>query len=184
MRKIALVLPAFLLACAQTEQPPVDVSEQVKVSAVVQTVDMESRQILLRTDDGVSTTIVAGPEVKNLAQLDPGDRVIAVYNESIAVQMAPPGAEPSSEVEAVEVLAEPGAKPGIAAGSFERSVVTFKSYDPATKIAVVETGDGWLHSVYVRRPEVQGFASNLKKGDRVKVVIERAIAVGVTEVAG
>jgi hypothetical protein len=56
----------------------------------VESVDTSTRQVLLRTPDGARTTVVAGPEVRNLPQLKPGDRVTITYQEAIAVQMAQP----------------------------------------------------------------------------------------------
>lgn len=46
---------------------PASAQSSVGTTAVVQLVDMESRQVLLETDTGRLVTIVTGPEVRNLA---------------------------------------------------------------------------------------------------------------------
>ncbi len=83
----ACAIVATLAAC---ETPPEPASRELtlETTAVVQTIDMETRQVLLRTENGRMLTIIAGPEVRNLDQVEPGDRVKATYYESVAVQMA------------------------------------------------------------------------------------------------
>ena len=82
------------LAGCQQPPPPTAVAHSKQIVATVESVDMDTRQVLLRTPSGVRTTVVAGPEVRNLAQLTSGDRVTITYQEAIAVQMAPPGTLP------------------------------------------------------------------------------------------
>ena len=83
----ACAIVATLAAC---ETPPEPASRELtlETTAVVEAINMETRHILLKTEDGRRLTIVAGPEVRNLDQVEPGDRIKASYYESVAVQMA------------------------------------------------------------------------------------------------
>ena len=177
----ACVIVATLAACAP---PPEPASRELtlETTAVVQTIDMETRQVLLKTEDGRMLTIVAGPEVRNLDQVEPGDRVKATYYESVAVQMAA-GQASGTEAAAVVVRAPEGAKPGAGVGASVRTIVTMISYDADTNVISFTTPDGLSHSLVVK-PEMRDFARALKPGDRVDVVYTKALAIGVTEIPG
>ena len=55
---------------------PIVISDLVEGKAVVESVDQKSRTVLLRDDHGDLETIIASPEVRNLAQVHPGDHVL------------------------------------------------------------------------------------------------------------
>ena len=50
-----------------------------EAAAVVETVDRQARQVLLRLPDQSLVTLDAGPELQNLNQLKPGDHAREVY---------------------------------------------------------------------------------------------------------
>jgi hypothetical protein len=183
---LPFALAVALAGCSSSmsEPEPVEVSDQVRLSAIVQTVDMQTRQVLLRGEDGTVETITAGPEVRNLDQLQAGDRVVAVYERGVAAQMAPADAEPGIASATGVAVPSEGQRPGMVAADETVAIVTFISYDPATQIARIEDGDGFVHSVVVEKPELQTFASGLREGDRVEVVFTEALAIGVEEVSG
>ena len=177
----ACAIVATLTAC---ETPPEPASRELtlETTAVVQTIDMETRQVLLKTEDGRMLTIVAGPEVRNLDQVEPGDRIKAVYYESVAVQMATAQAS-GTEAAAAVVRAAEGAKPGAAVGASVRAIVTIISYDPDTNVISFIAPNGAADRLVVK-PEMQDFARALKVGDRVDVVYTKALAIGVIEFPG
>jgi hypothetical protein len=66
--------------CAQHEAPPsapqsAQREAMLDTRAVVEKVDQNTREVRLRTADGRDLTVVAGPEVRNLAQVSAGDTV-------------------------------------------------------------------------------------------------------------
>jgi hypothetical protein len=170
---------ATLVACAPPPEPASRM-QTLETTAVVESVDMKTRHIVLKTDNGRLLTIVAGPEARNLDQLEPGDRVKAVYYESVAVQMAADQAS-GSETAAAVVRTPEGAKPGGAVGATVRTVVTMISYDSNTNVVAFTTPDGLSHSLVVK-PEMRDFAGALKPGDRVEIVYTEAFAIGVVEI--
>jgi hypothetical protein len=179
MSLAACAIVATLVACAPPPEPAAR-ELTLEVTAVVESIDLKTRHIVLKTDDGRTLTIVAGPEARNLDQLEPGDRVKAVYYESVAVQMAADQAS-GSQTSSAAVRAPKGEKPGGAVGATVRTVVTMISYDSSTNIVTFTTPDGLSHSLVVK-PEMREFAGALNPGDRVEIVYTEAFAIGVIEI--
>jgi Cu/Ag efflux protein CusF len=162
---------------------PASVVETIEATAIVQTIDLETRQVLLKVEDGRMLTIVADPEVRNLEQVEPGDKVKAVYIQGVAAQMAAPGqAAEGTEVTTGVALAAEGAKPAAVVGNSVRGVVTIVSYYVPSNLVTFASPDGLVHSAVVRKPEMQEFARGLKPGDEVEVTFTEAVAVGIVEI--
>lgn len=181
---IALVLAGVLLAgCANKPPETAEREEIVTRTAIVQSVDLENREIVMRTDDDRVVYLVAGPEVRNLEQLAPGDRIWVDYRRSVAVRMADPN-DPGRAVGVVvtEQAAE-GDTPGGGVGKVVSMVVEFVSYDPKTSTVVFFGPDGLARSTRVR-PEMRAFAATRKPGDRIEVTINTAVAVMVQKRQG
>jgi len=180
----ALAALGLLGACVSegvTANEPVKVVETVEASATVQTVDKETREILL-TDNmsGESFVVTAGEEVKNFDQIDSGDQVKIAYSLGRAARMALPG-QAGATTTTVIGAAEPGAKPGVAIGEVTTMVLEFVAYDAGTTQATIIDPEGVQRTVTVETPEGQEFASKLKKGDKVEVTFTEALAIVVEE---
>ena len=116
IRPTFLGVAALLAGCASPDPAPVTVERDGQLRAVIQTVDPETREILLRAEDGRLISLVAGPEVRNFDQLEAGDTVVAGYLESLTASMAAPGQEIETQVGAASDRAAVGAPPAAAAG--------------------------------------------------------------------
>lgn len=182
------VLGLVLIAgCQQTARAPqsASVEETVEATAVVQKLDLLTRKVVLEAEDGRMLTIVAGPEVRNLAQIDLGDKVKAVYIRGIAARMAAPGqAAEGTEVTTGIVRAGEGEKPAAIAGESVRTVVKIVSFEAPSNLVTFAAPDGFVRSVVVREPEMQEFARGLKPGDEVEVTFTEAFAIGIVETDG
>lgn len=183
---ISAVLAALVLsACAADEGPAPTKAERTDVitsTAVVDSIDMNSREVQITTQDGRKATIVAGPEVRNLAQLQPGDIVRASYYESVAVVMTGTNNDDVPSGAAVVQRAPEGEKPGAAAAQTINMIVEFVSYDPQTNIAVIILPDGIAESVFVR-PEMRNFAAARTQGEKIDLTMTRAIALTIDQVS-
>lgn len=170
----------FLAGCATNQDTSfAERSETIELSGTVEAVDLASRTFKVR-DGNTSVTFKAGPQVQNLAQLEPGDRIILDYYESVAVGLADP-ADPGTAIGDVLVgTAAPGEKPGGGAIGSVTGVVEFLSYDSSTSVASLRLQDGTVEQVVVQ-PEMKDFAAARQPGDRIVVAIDRAVAVTVTE---
>lgn len=189
IRSTVLALATALLAasCSQGDQgepaAPMRSAQRestIVVTATVEKVDQATREVTLRGPGGDELTVVAGPEVRNLPQLAAGDVVQLTYVESVAVRMAHAGEGGPASGAVIAGRAPEGAKPAGLLGAAVSTVVTFKSYDPATNVATFTTADGQERSVKVD-PSMEGFASDRRPGDRIAVDITRAVAVSIVE---
>ena len=62
-------------------------AEVIRSVAEVVAVDAATRAVTLKRDDGNTLTVVAGPNVKNFAQVKVGDFVIAEYGRALAISL-------------------------------------------------------------------------------------------------
>ncbi len=88
----------------------IEAAGMTKVMTVTR-VDQESREVAL-SSDGVETTFIAGPEVRNLAQVEVGDKVSITHAEAMAVRVYPVSGGAKGRIEKTEISRAPlGAKP-------------------------------------------------------------------------
>ena len=86
---LAAALPAAsALAADQSAQR----KSVIETSATVKSVDQQTREVRLRAPDGRTLAVVAGPEVRNLPELQAGDVVRVTYYESVAARLDDPRA--------------------------------------------------------------------------------------------
>ena len=178
---VGALLLSVLGACQSPAPPPApaSVAHTKQLVATVESVDISTHQVLLRTPDGAHATVVAGPEVRNLAQLRAGDRVTVTYQEAIAVQMAQPGSAPLDAGALVAQRAALGQLPGGAVGGVVSARVSVVSVAP-NGTSVTFTGPrGVLHTADVQDPKMQSFVQRLKPGDQVDVAYANELAVRV-----
>ena len=128
-------------------------------------------------------TVLAGPEVRNLAQVSAGDTVRLTYYESVAARMAEPDAGGPSTTSVVSGRAPEGSKPAGVVGATTDMVVEFLAYDPTTGVVTFQTPDGATRQALVN-PAMREFAAARRPGDRVAVQITSAVAVSIVETGG
>ena len=179
----ALALTALAACSGMTSTPqPASTATLITATATVESIDMGTREVNLRADDGSMLSVTAGPEVRNLAQLEVGDVVEFNFFESVAVSMAEPGdmGEPSTMILAGRT--EEGDKPGGMAVEATDLVVTLVSYDERNFLATIRMDDGTTDRVTVP-PELRSFAAARGPGARILVSLTDAIAVSIVETA-
>lgn len=183
MKLFPLFVAALAVGCASTGAPTqAEISEEVVLESTVQAVNAETREITLEQEDGTKVLIVAGPDVRNFAQIDVGDTVKARYRVSLAAKRLEPGEAESERATGVTVgVAEAGRKPGVSVKVGNEVTVTIESVDTKQHIVVFTGPEGKLHSVRAQRDEGRRFISGLKTGDRVKLVYTEAVALSVEE---
>jgi hypothetical protein len=187
MKSMQTVVAAALLALGFGVLPntPVKaqgavVGEQTELKATVETVDQSTRTVLLRGDDGSLATCDIGPEVRNLAQVKAGDRVVLRIRSGVLATMAPAnGAGAPVERADVAGRAAKGSKPGGYEGEATRVRVTFNGYDAKTKTVTYTLPSGEQHSTMLRTKSMRDFAAGLKAADKVDVTFARSMAVAV-----
>lgn len=148
-------------------------ADTVTLRATVEAVDLENQVVTLRAPAGRAFRLYASKEVVNLPQVQPGDEVVAVYSEAVAVRMARPG-EVRDEFTQEIGRARPGSKPG-AYGIAETTVTAkIEEMDKTRQTVGLRTPDGELLTVKAMDP------ANLEKvrvGDTIVITYREALAV-------
>jgi hypothetical protein len=167
---------------AMSAKPAPFVKESLhQMTATVEAVSMDTREVTLRGTDGTSQTIKVGPEARNLGQVKVGDKVTVSYYEGLTAQMRMHD-KPNEgfQTAAGAVAAAPGERPGGAAAQSIASTVTIDSVDVPGSMVTFHRPDGVVVSMPIRTDEGRKFVSTLKKGDVVDVMYTEALAVDVT----
>jgi hypothetical protein len=124
--------------------------------------------------------VVAGPEVRNLDQVKPGDRVLVRYREAIAAEVVKPGAGVVGvQTTTTAARALPGERPFAATTEQRRMTVKVYEVDPFANVIEVTGPTGYNRRVRVVDPKAQAFIRGLKRGDEVEVTFTEAAAISV-----
>jgi Cu/Ag efflux protein CusF len=151
----------------------------VEVKAKVEAIDLETRQVTLRHDDGELETLVVSEEAKNLPQVKVGDTVTMGYYESLTVALNKvEGAQTALSEKTSEQRAELGQLPG-GVKTKEVAVVAKVTAIDAAESVVTLTGPRGNSVELEVAPEV---LAKVKVGDHVNAVYTQAVAVSVTRV--
>jgi Cu/Ag efflux protein CusF len=151
----------------------------VKVTATVEDIDQTTREVTLKGPEGHSVTITAGPRVKNLAQVQVGDKVNVAYYESLSLQLLKTSEKGSARSGSTEslVTAPAGAKPGGMETKTTTLVAVVDDINTKKRVVTLKGPMGRLVDVKVQDPNR---LKNVKVGDEVEAVYTQAMAVTVT----
>jgi hypothetical protein len=178
MNRRSLVLLPLLAACA----PTVELEQTVTAVAVVESIDQQSREVLLRGQAGAQTgtlfTVVAGRAVERLNEIRPGDRVTVRYFQALAAQVVRPGAAGGQPFAGVAVGRD-AARPGGEVARVVAARVTVTALDTATGSVTFVGPSNRARTVTPKTPEVRAFVAGLRVGEQVDVMYEEALAVSI-----
>jgi hypothetical protein len=158
-------------------KPGAVIVETTEIKAKVDAVDQANRLVTLTGPKGNTVTVKAGPEVKNLAQVKPGDVLTVRYLESVALFVRKSGEPPTAaETTAVQV-APKGQKPaGLVVNTVEVTG-TVEAVDLAKRTVTLKGPEGKSRTIKVD-PSVKRLAE-VKKGDQVVARHTEALALSV-----
>jgi plasmid maintenance system killer protein len=137
-------------------------------------IDATTRTVTLKNNDG-ETSIVAGPEVKNFAEIKVGDHFDVVYELAVAIELVKvknPGAT-SEQVTTSTATAPQGDKPGMITTNTITATANIESIDAAKNIVSLKGPQGNIFKVKVQNPDLM---KDISVNDQVKVVYTEAIA--------
>jgi Cu/Ag efflux protein CusF len=156
--------------------PGVALGAGVTAVATVETVDQETREVTLRKADGAAVTFIAGDEVRNLAQVEPGDQVVVEYEVGLLMALSEPDAEALAREDVVETARAPaGARP---AGAVRRTVAAIGTVMEVDARARTVTLRGPRQTVTLPvAPDID--LTEVQVGDRVDAVYQETLAVRV-----
>ena len=151
------------------EQPPagIDTATLITATATVTAVDMENRLVTIEGPEGNSMVIQATEQVKNLPQVEVGDKVNISYYTSKTVDIVKPGEDVTlgTEVGGVEGSAAAGEKPAGAAGMAVRRTVEVVFVDPYQKFISFRSPDRGLRKISLKdSPDLQHYLHRIEEG--------------------
>jgi hypothetical protein len=177
MKRRPLLLLPFLAACQSMEA-----ERTTTLVGVIETVDPQSRELLLRGQAGAQTgklvTLVAGRGVQRMDQLRAGDRVTVRYYQALAAQAVPPGA-PGSQPFAGVAIAREASRPGGEVTRVRSGRVTITEVDRLGGTVSFVGPGGMTRTVTAENLQTRGFILGLRVGEQVDMVYEEALAVSV-----
>jgi hypothetical protein len=163
------------------EKPSLHTSESVTLTAVVEAINHETRELTLRGPEGNTVSFVASEEARNLDQVSVGDIVMAEYEQSLSIEVfANDGSEPGSGELSVAGRSEKGAMPGVAAIDSQVVTAIVEEINLQDNTFKLKGPSGEVQEYVARDPE------NLKKaevGDLVVITYTQAIALTVEKTA-
>ncbi len=170
-------LLVILSACASSPEP-LEISETEVVEATVDAVDVDSRMLVVTGPAGNTVAFRVGPEVRNLAQVEVGDKLRVSFYSGYVIEMAEPG-EAGAEAELAAGRAAEGERPGAVLGAQIRQTVEILSVASDGTAVSFRDAEGVIQSIDVRREDSQRFARRLRPGDLVDISYSEAVAVSI-----
>ncbi|QWD59268.1 hypothetical protein [Polynucleobacter sp. MWH-UH35A] len=137
-------------------------------------IDAATRTVTLKNKDG-ETSIVAGPEVKNFAEIKVGDHFDVVYELAVAIELVKvknPGVT-SEQVTTSTATAPQGDKPGMITTNTVTATASVEAIDAAKNVVSLKGPQGNIFKVKVQNPDLM---KDIAVNDQVKVVYTEAIA--------
>ena len=191
MRISTLGQTLILLLCAaaapaiaehhELDRPSFHASQSMMVTAVVEAINHETREVTLKRSDGEIISFVASEEARNLPQVSVGDIVNAEYVQSVSIEVVAndEGYEPEQGEMAAIARTEAGEMPGVAAIETQVATATVEEINIEANTFKLKGIDGTVNEYVARNPE------NLKRakvGDLVIMTVTNAVAIVVEEV--
>jgi hypothetical protein len=185
-----LISAAPLAAQAQTATEDlttapgkVGLSQTVKMTATVVSIDLGSRDLLLIDSQGKMHKVNVSDQARNLDQVKVGDKVTAEYTEAISLQLRKRGAAdgPPASAETAMIRSPKGMKPGGAVGRKVTAFATVVAVNSAKQFVTLRGPLGNEYDLEVLDPAQ---LKAVTKGDEVEVVYTEALAVSVQSAPG
>jgi hypothetical protein len=173
-----LVAGQMVTSAAEDKAPPSRAeSVLVTVTATVEDIDYNSREVTLKGQMGNEVTFVVDPAVKRFNEIKVGDVVQADYYVAVAAELRKPTAEEREHP--IQVLDAAGkAPPGVspAAGGLHRFkvVTTVEGIDRPTQSITVKGPRGHYFTTRVADPSR---LTKVRIGDNIVVTYTEAVAI-------
>jgi Cu/Ag efflux protein CusF len=165
---------------AQKGTPTVMQGQLITATAKVDKVDLDKRELTLKSDTGKPFTINVPENVSRLDNVKAGDKVRLSFYESVAVSLQKPGEAPVGETKKTFEERATGELPGGMVGQQVTTTAKITKIDPAQKELTIEGPGGKANTLQVSKPELRAELKNLKVGDQIKATYTQALATSVS----
>ena len=177
----ALAAIGFAAPFASLAQPATVVqnTQQASEKVTVVSVDLGTRRLVVRKENGETASLKVPPEVRNLANLKAGDTITATYTLATEFALSPPNQPlPADTDTIIAARAKQGELP--AAVIANRVVVTGAVVAIDTQahtLKVVSPQGGQVHTFVVASPEGRRVMGQLKPGDKITAYITESLLI-------
>ena len=170
-----------LATVARAETPAAEPQGEVMmasatVTATVTKINHETREVTVKSDDGKEHTFVASEDVKNLAQVKPGDVITATYGEALAYEVKKGGQVADVATVVGGGAAAPGSRPAAGIARQTTATVLITAIDPKAPSVTFKGPQGNTRTIKVLHPEK---LEGVSVGDTVELTFTEAFAVKV-----
>jgi len=156
------------------------IEQGAKITATVMSVDREDRSITIKDPDGNIHEVELTDDVKNFAEISPGDKIVTEIYTGLLMTLAKPGEEFTDKTASQVAVSEPGQPPQIVNVEMVETLAKISAINRETREVTVTGPRG--KSVTLAVPEnIEGF-EKLKVGDNVNARYIEAFAIAVQEI--
>ena len=161
--------------------PAVILGGAIKAEAEVVAVDLKARKITLKGEEGSIQEVVVGKEMRNLPQVKVGDRVVAEYDQILAMRLKKgPGLRVTEERDGGARAAQ-GEKPGAVMVKETHFIADVINVDAKKGVVTIRGAKGRIADLKVKDKAV---LKEVKVGDQVEGVYEQVLSLLVLPPAG
>ena len=187
MKKVVTLFAAFILCMSQawsdevvvpdTDKPSLTVSQAATTTAKVDASKHETREVTLRRRNGETLSFVVSEEAHNLDQVNVGYYVVAIYTETLNIQvLSVDNAEARAAAATIVARAKEGEKPAVGSMTAVVITATVEEINLEKNTFKLKGPEGNIQEYTARNPE------NLRKaavGDLVVIQYAETIAISV-----
>ncbi len=163
-------------AAADQDMPGLAAGGTLVVTATVEAINMQTREVALRHPDGTLEVLVVGEEARNLGQVKVGDKVTATYQVGLVMELAPAAGGVRERVETVEAgRSELGQKPAAVVRKTVQAKGTVQAIDMKARTVTLQ---GALRTMTLPVADDVDL-KNIKVGDSVYALYVESAAISV-----
>lgn len=177
---LLVIFCTLSLGGCQSSQRTATIEEHSEAVAIVKAVQPELGLLAFESSTGERGVVHVGPEVRNLSEIDPGDRLRIRYSRAIAAHVVKTEVpQVLGHTENLQRNLEPGQRPSATSASETKALFRVEKIDTAANSVVVTGPDGLERLINVRTPKMREYIRTLKAGDTVEVTFTEAAAISI-----
>ena len=184
MKKCQRLLFALVsLALSSTlasAQPPEVLRNEITLRGTVEAVDVASRTVRIRGEQGNVVTLDVPQSVARFDQIKVGDLVTASYFDVVSVRPKPAGEAAVDRSIAPITAPTSDTLPGAVKARQRVTTVTITAWDPATRVVTFTGPSGLAYTRHLLEPDVV-LMEGLKVGDRADITRTESVTFAVRE---
>ncbi len=177
MKRISAIVTvlAVTASAAVAGQSKSIAGDMITVSAKVEAIEVQSRTLTLKKEDGTYTTLIVPTAYERFDGLKVGDTVTARYYDNIVFRKLNPGEKPADSTTA-DLSRTPGSKPGGTAATQRTITTRITAIDEKIPSITLTSPNGWVYSSKVQD---RALLKTVKVGDQVNVTWTEAVSISV-----